>query len=69
MKMKFKNMGLFVVLAMLIGCASIPSEAPELSAALGQRISAIEDSNITLLKRFFDQKRREVDKFIEKEWN
>lgn len=50
------------------GCASIPPEAPELSAELGKRISAIEDSNITLLKRFFDQKRREVDKFIENEW-
>ncbi|GAB2188416.1 hypothetical protein MAH1_00220 [Sessilibacter sp. MAH1] len=50
------------------GCASIPPEAPELSAELGRRISAIEDANITLLKRFFDQKRREVDKFIEDEW-
>ena len=28
----------------------------------------IEDSNITLLKRFFDQKRKEVDEFIENEW-
>ena len=52
----------------LTGCTSIPSEAPELSAELGKRISAIEDSNITLLKRFFDQKRKEVDKFIEDEW-
>ncbi len=50
------------------GCASIPPEAPELSAELGVRISAIEDSNITLLKRFFDQKRKEVDRFIEDEW-
>lgn len=58
---------LLVVLA-LAGCASIPPEAPELSAELGKRISALEDSNITLLKRFFDQKRREVDAFIEEEW-
>jgi len=48
--------------------SEITSGAPELSAELGKRISAIEDSNVTLLKRFFDQKRREVDKFIEDEW-
>ena len=52
----------------MTGCASIPPEAPELSAELGNRISAIEDANITLLKRFFEQKRKEVDKFVENEW-
>ncbi|MBL4713625.1 MAG: hypothetical protein JKY64_03735 [Alcanivorax sp.] len=52
----------------LAGCAAIPPEAPELSAELGRRISAIESSNITLLQRFFDQKREEVDRFIEDEW-
>jgi len=52
----------------MVGCATIPKEAPQLSAELGNRISAIEVSNITLLHRFFDQKRKEVDKFIETEW-
>lgn len=59
---------LITVLIAMTGCASIPPEAPELSAELGNRISAIEDGNISLLHRFFDQKRREVDKFIETEW-
>lgn len=63
----FKVISVIAILT-LAGCASIPPEAPGLSAELGKRISAIEDSNITLLKRFFDQKRREVDKFIEDEW-
>lgn len=58
---------LVIVLA-LAGCATIPPEAPELSVELGKRISAIEEANITLLKRYFDFKRSEVDKFIEKEW-
>ncbi len=62
-----KVISLISILA-ISGCASIPPEAPELSAELGKRISAIENSNIALLKRFFDQKRREVDKFIENEW-
>lgn len=50
------------------GCVSIPPEAPELSIELGKRITAIESANLTLLHRFFDQKRVEVDRFIEKEW-
>ncbi len=66
--MNFKQLGMLAVISGLVGCASIPSEAPELSVELGKRISAIEDSNITLLNRFFDQKRQEVDKFIEDEW-
>lgn len=66
--MNFKQLGMLAVLSVLVGCASIPPEAPELSVELGKRISAIEDSNITLLNRFFDQKRREVDRFIEDEW-
>ncbi|SDK66369.1 hypothetical protein [Microbulbifer yueqingensis] len=55
-------------LLFISGCVSIPPEAPELSAELGKRISAIEKANITLLNRFFDQKRRDVDRFIEDEW-
>ena len=66
--MNFKQLGMLAVLSVLVGCASIPPEAPELSVELGKRISAIEDSNITLLNRFFDQKMREVDRFIEDEW-
>ncbi len=66
--MNFKQLSMLAVLSVLVGCASIPPEAPELSVELGKRISAIEDSNITLLNRFFDQKRREVDRFIEDEW-
>jgi hypothetical protein len=49
-------------------CVSIPKEAPELSVELGKRITAIQNANITLLHRFFDQKRAEIDRFVEKEW-
>lgn len=50
------------------GCASIPKEAPELSAELGKRISVLEEANITLLNRYFNLKRENVDKFIVEEW-
>lgn len=56
------------VLMLTAGCATIPSEAPELSAELGSRISSIQDSHLRLLHEFFDLKREEVDRFINDEW-
>ncbi len=66
--MNIKTIVVLAIISLLMGCVTIPPEAPELSTELGKRISAIESSNIILLNRFFDQKRREVDKFIEDEW-
>lgn len=66
---KMGRLGSALLLASLIqGCANIPSEAPELSARLGQRVSAIEHSHLTLLHRYFDEKRERVDAFIQDEW-
>ena len=60
---------IMVVLALfMVGCASIPSEAPELSKQLGYRISAIEEAHFRLLDNFFQQKRNQIDDFIDKEW-
>ena len=59
---------ILLVTTILLGCASIPREAPELSLTLGQRIAAIRDANVTLLQRFFDLKRSEVDRFIQEVW-
>ena len=67
-KFRLKFFSIFTFLLFISGCATIPSEAPQLSGELGKRISAIEKSNLTLLHKFFDLKRNEVDKFIEKEW-
>ncbi len=52
----------------LFSCATIPSEAPELSAMLGNRISSIEEAHINLLHSFFDEKRSQVDQFLSDEW-
>ncbi len=67
-KLRLKFFSTLAFIFLISGCATIPSEAPQLSGELGKRISAIEKSNLTLLHRFFDLKRDEVDKFIEKEW-
>lgn len=67
-KFRLKFFSTLAFIFLIPGCATIPSEAPQLSGELGKRISAIERSNITLLHKFFDLKRNEVDKFIEKEW-
>jgi hypothetical protein len=50
------------------GCATIPAEAPVLSRQLGSRITAMEKSHLTLLHRFFEQKRDLVDQFLYEEW-
>ncbi|RJQ46105.1 MAG: hypothetical protein C4538_07370 [Nitrospiraceae bacterium] len=55
-------------LLLISSCVSIPREAPELSGELGKRISAIEDSHISLLRLFMDEKRTKVDDFLMKEW-
>ncbi len=65
---KRKLFPLLSLLVLLNGCTTIPAEAPALSAELGKRISALQTANIRLLKRFFDQKRYEVDRFIEQQW-
>ena len=50
------------------GCASIPPEAPELSAQLGTRISSLESAHVRLLEKFFLEKRRRVDDFVQEVW-
>jgi hypothetical protein len=63
------NAGLLVIAAFgAASCASIPAEAPQLSAELGKRIAAIEHSHLTMLHRFMDDRRARVDEFIQKEW-
>ncbi len=57
-----------LLLTTFSGCTSIPPEAPTLSAELGTRIESLEKANIRLLQNFFEQKRRQVDFFIEHEW-
>lgn len=57
-----------ICLIVTSGCATIPPEAPSLSSELGKRISALEHANVTLLNRYFDQKRVEVDRFIQEVW-
>ncbi|WP_076919492.1 hypothetical protein [Pseudoalteromonas sp. SK18] len=63
-----KKASLFLSVFYLSACTSIPPEAPELSIELGKRVTSIESANLTLLHRFFDQKRVEIDRFIEQEW-
>jgi hypothetical protein len=65
-----KKIFLLILIAMLAlgGCASIPPEAPELSAQLGARISSLESAHIRLLQEFFLEKKQRVDDFIQEVW-
>ncbi|MDC3264413.1 hypothetical protein OAU51_03720 [Porticoccaceae bacterium] len=65
---KLRQLTLIVVSLSMLACVSIPPEAPQLSTQLGNRIAAIEESNLTLLHRYFDRKKQDVDQFIQNEW-
>lgn len=58
----------FSFILSLVSCASIPKQAPELSAALGKEISVLEKSHLSLLYAYFDERRAKVDDFIETNW-
>jgi hypothetical protein len=67
MRLKFPSLVLATMLA-IGGCASIPPEAPELSAQLGSRISSLEAAHQRLLQAFFLEKRHRVDGFVQEVW-
>ncbi|MGB2764273.1 MAG: hypothetical protein WBC02_10055 [Candidatus Aminicenantaceae bacterium] len=49
-------------------CATIPSEAPDLSVELGKRIQATREAHIALVRAYMGEKRLQVDEFVLKEW-
>lgn len=57
-----------IVVLTLAACASVPDEAPELSAALGERLAALERSHRSLLAHYFDTRRAAVDRFVSEQW-
>lgn len=59
---------LFVCSLAIAGCASIPPEAPELSAQLGGRIGALEVAHVRAVEKFFAERRLRVDEFIQQTW-
>ncbi|MDB4263061.1 hypothetical protein N9842_02520 [Porticoccaceae bacterium] len=63
-----KILAIITSMVLLTACVSIPPEAPELSAELGNRIAKIEQSHLMLLGRFFDRKKEDVDTFIQDRW-
>ncbi len=63
-----KTISSLLLIASLTGCSSVPQEVPELSVELGKRISSIEQANIALLNIFFEQKRQDIDEFIDEVW-
>ena len=67
MQIRSRVLSIIIVFA-VSACASIPSEAPELSEQLGTRISAIEAAHTRLVEQFFAEKKRRVDEFIQDQW-
>lgn len=61
---------LIVVIGMLLigGCASIPKESPELSQEIGRRVAAMQQAHLSLVHKYFDLKREEINRMFEEEW-
>lgn len=64
-----KRIPAVIAIALLMGsCASIPKEAPELSQEIGQRLGAMQEVHLTIVNKYFDLKRAEVNQIFENEW-
>lgn len=67
--MKAITIGCMLGLSTLMtACVQVPSEAPRLSTELGHRLNALEQTHLTLLHRFFDDKRYEVNRYVDEVW-
>ena len=52
----------------ITSCVSIPKAAPDLSLELGKQVRSLEVNHKLFVQKFFDEKRKRVDEFIEEEW-
>ncbi len=59
---------LFLVLTVSMGCASIPKEAPLLSAELGRSIGESRAAHQALVRYYMDEKRARIEEFMFREW-
>ncbi|MBT8183406.1 MAG: hypothetical protein KJN76_01090 [Eudoraea sp.] len=62
------NIACFFCLLFLTNCVSIPKQAPELSDELGHQIRLIQDSHFILLDKYFENKRNEIDEYVNETW-
>lgn len=57
-----------LVMVLSAACATIPGEAPILSAQLSSRISESKRAHEDVVRLFFEMKRAEIDRFVSAEW-
>lgn len=67
--MKYFKSVLFLIIASITGCATIPSESVKLSAELGDGILKQHRAEIKLLNIYFESKRKELDNSLQKSLN
>ena len=56
------------ILFFVMSCVSIPKAAPELSLELGKQVRSLEVNHKLFVQKFFDEKRKRVDEFMDEEW-
>lgn len=66
--MKKLKVLLLIFVLTLVGCTSIPKEAPELSIELGKKIKSLEDAHMSLVEEYFSMKKDLLNRFFEDKW-
>lgn len=56
---------IFVALLIITSCATVPKESVELNSQVGEGIETLHESYIKLLNKYFEDKRKAIDDFIE----
>lgn len=57
-----------LVSALLMGCASVPRQAAELSGELGGMIRESRATHLALIDEYINERRRRVDDFMSRDW-
>lgn len=65
---KFAMLAIAALMVAMASCASIPPEAVQLSATLGQMISKAKSAHINMVDQHFDQLALQVDRFAMNEY-
>lgn len=58
----------FSCILFFVGCVSVPKQAVILSEELGNMIRSSESAHLALVDEYIDQRRKEVDKFLDEKW-
>jgi hypothetical protein len=66
--MKIRNLGTFLILLILTGCASIPKEVVTLSQTLGNDLKILHNSHMSMVQIYFGKIKYDINSFIDEKY-